>query len=987
MAEIVQAVGSLLPPAIQCCQTIYGCLKRNYGYMKHMKKNFDELEEKVCNLCDEKKKVADELNNNKSKMTESAGCKLWRSNVEAKINEFEALKKKYQQIDVCLCGIPFQWNLGRKMVAMIKEVVSLRNQIDNLTKMLQKPADPFISRHVRDIKEVPSLNEHLEVLKEHLGDVNVKKLCIWGPPRVGKTTIMENLHNAVAKDFDFLFWVPEITGRNIEDIQAIVLKRLCLSQEAEILNDNHERGHKISEKLKDKKYVLFLDGVSSNVDLHEIGISDEHKNSKVVFTCRSKDICGQADVFVNVEKLSNTDAQELFWEAVGVDYKRNRHIQPIADLIINECGGMPYLLTLIGKNLKTKRSPSLWRAALNDLRSPSMEPRQELVEIDKFFEFVYKELRSDMQPCVLYWAVFPAGYELHQDYIIEYWRAEQFLKQSEKLCVARDSGHAILNQLVEKSLLLKGKEMDHYKMFEYFQRAASRMAYCMENSCRILVKEREKIREEEWEKANRLSLIRLSLSTLPQRPNCCRILTLLLQESIFAEFPPAFFGYMCGLQLLDLRHTHIRLLPPSISSLINLNALFLNNCRLLTQLPSEIADLQKLEILDARHTAIRCLPTEIGELINLKCLRVSFVEIVGNDNDVDAGVEEMISSGIISGLHALEELIIEIPDPTIGRWMNNVESIAGAVADLEELTTLSFYFPEVECFKTFIKGSKSWNRNNTLWGRNSFRSFKILVGNHQTSGPCTKFDVSGCSAERHFRFSAGEGFPEEVLMLLEQAYSFQLIGHKDAAKLSNFVTDKLGGLEACIIEDCAEMTSIIDGNQAGGVAFQGLNMLHITNLPKLMHIWEGSIRSGSLNKLITLTVKKCGSIKTLFSEELVRQLSQLRDLQVEDCEKIQEIIKGGSNVDSGAFPKLKTLTLINCQELSTICNNIASLEWPFLERITIKTCLKLNSFPSTFKKAAKLKEIVCAESWLLQLDWQDDTSTRDHFLSLHRPDQ
>ncbi|KDO40113.1 hypothetical protein CISIN_1g037045mg, partial [Citrus sinensis] len=424
----------------------------------------------------------------------------------------------------------------------------------------------------------------------------MKKICIWGPLGVGKTTIMENLHHSIGESrrFDIIFWENINTDGNIRDIQEIILERLKVN--AKELN-NDLRADIISKELNDRSYVLFLDGVSSEINFKEIGMHDDHGRGKVVFACRSREFCWQADGVIHVQQLCQREAKKLFWEVVGVHLKKYPDIELVADSIVKECGGMPYMLKLIGKELANQSEVAIWRATADELRLTSSEEKKELEEVDRFFTLVYKNLSLEQQHCLLGWAIFSTGLELSQDYIIDGWAAQKFLASFNKI------GDA------------------HTK---------------------------------------RLSLFGFPSSTLPDMPNCCEILTLILEGKRLEKLPTSFFDYMCHLQLLDLHETNIGCLPPSISRLINLNALFLrSSCSLLLQLPAEIGRLQKLEILDVSHTKVQCLPSEIGQLIELKYLRVSRVENVGNHTHADAGSGEMISLNIISKLRLLEELIIE----------------------------------------------------------------------------------------------------------------------------------------------------------------------------------------------------------------------------------------------------------------------------------------------------------------------------------------
>ncbi|KAH9727204.1 Disease resistance protein SUMM2 [Citrus sinensis] len=478
-AAIVQAVGSVLTPAVECGPGIFCYLKRNCGYVKHLKRNFVELEK--------------------------------RKEVKG---EFENLCNKYQQTGGCLCGkrpIHSQLKLGKQIEKMIGKIRSLRTEIGQIIKMVPKLPDPFISRHAG----------------------------------VGKTTIMENLHHSIGESrrFDIIFWENINTDGNIRDIQEIILERLKVN--AKELN-NDLRADIISKELNDRSYVLFLDGVSSEINFKEIGMHDDHGRGKVVFACRSREFCWQADGVIHVQQLCQREAKKLFWEVVGVHLKKYPDIELVADSIVKECGGMPYMLKLIGKELANQSEVAIWRATADELRLTSSEEKKELEEVDRFFTLVYKNLSLEQQHCLL------------------------------------------------------GKRLE--------------------------------------------------------------------------KLPTSFFDYMCHLQLLDLHETNIGCLPPSISRLINLNALFLrSSCSLLLQLPAEIGRLQKLEILDVSHTKVQCLPSEIGQLIELKYLRVSRVENVGNHTHADAGSGEMISLNIISKLRLLEELIIEVLNPSDRRWKQNVE--------------------------------------------------------------------------------------------------------------------------------------------------------------------------------------------------------------------------------------------------------------------------------------------------------------------------
>uniref|UniRef100_A0A7N2N9W3 Uncharacterized protein n=1 Tax=Quercus lobata TaxID=97700 RepID=A0A7N2N9W3_QUELO len=365
------------------------------------------------------------------------------------------------------------------------------------------------------------------------------------------------------------------------------------------------------------------------------------------------------------------------------------------------------------------------------------------------------------------------------------------------------------------------------------------------------------------------------------------------EQPLEEEWEESFFEYMCDLRVLDLYDTRIISLTSSISSLINLRVLYLNNCSELVELPPELEKLKSLEILDLRCTGILTLPEQLAQLTGLKCLRVSFKQNFGCPSHINGQQEEMNPSNVIASLSSLQELSIDV---NFKNQICNqiVDRVAEEVASLEALTS------------------------------NRFRSFRILVGN-QKADNFLGFDFFGYTAERDLRFSVVEEDITFALLKIIKLLSFELIGHHHANNLSVFGTDYLKEVEACTIEECNEIESIIDGGIATGVSFEFLQKLHLINLPRLVSICKGSIESRCLTKLTTLTLKSCPKLKCLFPGDMVQLLCHLQDLQVEDCSANKEIIEDGIIVQSEALPRLKHMELCNLPRLFSVCED-ASFE-------------------------------------------------------------
>ncbi|KAK7821277.1 disease resistance protein [Quercus suber] len=320
--------------------------------------------------------------------------------------------------------------------------------------------------------------------------------------------------------------------------------------------------------------------------------------------------------------------------------------------------------------------------------------------------------------------------------------------------------------------------------------------------------------------------------------------------------------------------------------LINLRVLYLNNCGELMELPPQLEKLKSLEILDLRCTGILTLPEELAQLTGLKCLRVSFKQNFGCPNHINGKPKDLIPSNVIACLSSLQELSIDV-DFKNQSWNQIVDRVAEEVASLKALTT-----------------------------------------------------------ERHLRFSAGEeDIPLALSKVLNKALSFELIGHHCAKNLSVFGTKYLKEVEACTVEECNEIESIIDG---------------------------------TINWCLVRILAKATPNQRPKTGDMIQLLCHLQDLQVEDCFEIKNIIEKGSIVQYDSLPRLKNMELRNLPKLFSVCE-YNSFEWPSLEITKIKTCLELKDLPFSVENAPRLRVIECTTNWWNKLN----DCAKDRLKDLH----
>ncbi|GAB2237518.1 hypothetical protein Droror1_Dr00015420 [Drosera rotundifolia] len=1015
-AAIGQAAGSLVQPAAEAGKGLYGCLKSKYDYAKHWKENYDELQKEKGFLICRKEDVNRIISTRSPTMEPKSECSLWLVHVEEKNNEVGQLEMRYNKEKDASCGffrLCPRAKLSKDILKMTQSVVALKDKMNSTTDILRRK-DIFAK--CKNLKEesndVPSITQHVEKLLNFLKEV--KSIGIHGSYGVGKTTIMKSLHTRVEKDnmFDTVIWVTVPKDGRVDQIQKAVLERLNIRGEDSGSEDHI--GDVISKVLDKKKYLLLLDEVNSAIDLNRIGISHDH--GKVVLASRSKLIYLGMDVDEQheVKRLSQEDAWKLFHDIVGKEVN-NPLLQKTAELILKHCGGLPQVIKALGKYLKEHLKENchldLLSSTLTSLRAYESSPPEPMQPVFDAFKLFYDELDQCSKSSLLYSASFPDDHEIYRDHLIECWKAEQFIPEYETFTKARDFGKFMLHKLLDRHLFEQGKSRKFVRLPIVFRDAALRMAKKY-NELELYVPDEQVVQHDnftvqQWRNARVISLIDKDVN-LPKSPEYLNVSTLFLQNSqSLTTLHESFFNHMSGLKVLDLRGTKIESLPPSVSKLSNLKALYVNGCHRLTQLPQEIKLVKDLEVLDVSSTGMLGLPSMVGDLIHLRCLRASFRVLIGNGDrsdslpvamiprntlsngncigtlPVDVTPANTLSNGncidtlppdmiippnTLSKLRFLEELSIRVDllDP---RWIVIATRIAEEVATLEMLTSISFYFPSVECLETFWNCRKTRNAQ----AKKDLRSFKLFVGSCQIT-QAHEINVSELTASRYLRYSAGAGTPPIVIKeVLEQACAFELIAHQNIRSLSDIGVEKMGCLELCRVEGCNEMTTVIGSNASANAAFQSLKELHLRRLQELNSICHGPVAVGNFSQLSTLMFYDCPKIKKILSFEITRQLSHLKHLRVEDCPEVIEIIEeaGSPSVRPVSSPEivelvslegLEVLELRNLEGLARIYQD-ESFEWPALKKIEITGCANLYRLSLGVRNAPKLHSIQCSKTW------------------------
>ncbi|GKV01645.1 hypothetical protein SLEP1_g14184 [Rubroshorea leprosula] len=184
-------------------------------------------------------------------------------------------------------------------------------------------------------------------------------------------------------------------------------------------------------------------------------------------------------------------------------------------------------------------------------------------------------------------------------------------------------------------------------------------------------------------------------------------------------------------------------------------------------------------------------------------------------------------------------------------------------------------------------------------------------------------------------------------------------------------------LERLVVSECLNMETFCKGvlktpmlqrislnDYAEGrlVGYAGLSHLKLSELPKLMEIWNKNPQDIlNFQSIVSLEICNCDNLRYVLTPSMVLSLSSLQSLWVRNCEMIEQIITEEEVIEvpenKMIFRKLGTLALESCPNLVSFVVGSYKLEFPSLFSIEMANCPKMVSF-STFPKVQEKETTV-----------------------------
>ncbi|KAA8516925.1 hypothetical protein F0562_017257 [Nyssa sinensis] len=929
---------------------------RQFGYIFCYNNNIDSLKSEVDKLKKMRLGVQMRVDAGKKNLENvEPYVESWLTSVDEMSEGAERIVQAKVEVEKgCLYGwcpnLKSRYSLSRKAKKKTMAVVELQtnSKFDRVTY----PAPPAGIPSTGGFKGLESRISITEEVLRALKDDTISMVGICGMGGVGKTTMVKEVaEKAKARNlFDEVVMAVVSQNPDFTKIQRELGDMLGLKyDEQNIL----ARAGRLCKRLTNGNRILvILDDVWEGIDLREVGIplGADRKGCKVVLTSRLQRVCSdmgtQKDFTVQV--LSKEEAWDLFKEMTGHSVD-TVDLHPIAKEVVQECGGLPIALVTLGRALKNKGKHA-WNDALQQLRRSSVTHIpgvQKKVYLSIELSYNYLE-SAQAKSLLLLCCLFPEDYNIWIEDLVRYVVGLRLFEDVETVAEARNRVYSVVDELRRSSLLLAGDEV-FVKLHDVVRDVG--IAIASKGEHLYLVRHDNKLEEwpdkERCEPCTAISLTSNSMHELPDGLDCPKLKLLRLESnSRSLNISADFFGGMKDLIVIGFRDVRLKRLPPSLEFLMNLRTLCLHSCHFYTNI-SIIGSLTTLEILSFLDSLLKELPSEIGQLCKLKLLDLRSNSIYGIK----------IPSGVLSNLSKLEELYI-------GRvnWMPEEFRENASITELNSLSRLKALeilidakeLPRDFCFQRLMR-------------------FRIRMGHKVYDFPLYQFKNS--LTFRGLEMSMILETNVNVLLKTTEILIFDRVkGMKNV--LMELDVEGFEKLKELSIDTCDEVEYLIDAmDLVPDSAFVSLESIHLTNmhnlkeicngnppvgflsrlqrlrlwdLPAMKSLWWASIQPECLGNLRFLSINWVKTIKSVFTESIVKGLVQLQELRIGCCNMEEIVAMEGGEDDKGAekieFPKLKYLELEKLPNLRSFYpkSDIGAIPSLFNQKVILRSMERLD---------------------------------------------
>ncbi|XVF65780.1 hypothetical protein PTKIN_Ptkin09bG0277800 [Pterospermum kingtungense] len=709
-------------------------------------------------------------------------------------------------------------------------------QVTENVSQSSKPAPTGVSA-------VTTIERSVSKILECMGTDTVRRIVVHGVWGVGKSSVLRALANNLKTrlQFDLIisvtvskYWSP----RKIKD--QIIQQLPPASSNADSF-----------QILKSMKFLLLLDDVWEQIDLQEMSIPDPSQvnGSVLILATRDLKVCHDMKEIrvVEIEPVSKEEAWKLFHEQVGgLIYSPS--IQHYAQGIVEGCCGLPLLIIVTGRALAGEINVPVWQHAFNEFSVPGRDIKSCIEDLIQLLKLSFDRLKSrSLKSCFPYCALFLQDEGIYTNKLIEYCIQEGLIAGSWP--DAYERGYDIVNALLHALFLETSDNGRSIRMPDLIRDLALGILSQEEGSHFLLRAYSKPLNLENH------SLLGPHESTESNRFFSPDAHKFILRAGSGLTKAPSLEEWEKS-KMIFLMDNKLSTLPerPNCPDLLTL---FLQRNSRLRVIPLSFFDcIPCLKVLNLSNTRIKCLPKTISKLISLETLILCHCERLA-----------MLPSDIGS-LKLLQVLDLR------GTEINILPDEIGELDSLKYLDIC--FYGSIDCSE-YIKLPQGLVSGGIISRLHALESLGISVfpGDERWS-KCVKYII--------------DEIPDAIVEVLARCSAFYLDHHLDICSISEFGIGNISKLKYCVVSECPGLKAIVDDGNFTEVVFPCLERLSIHHLWNLEYIWEGVLLEGSFAMLRTLHVHACPKLKYVFKSPMLRFVSNLEELIVDDCTAIEKII-------------------------------------------------------------------------------------------------
>ncbi|KAL3642112.1 hypothetical protein CASFOL_012927 [Castilleja foliolosa] len=284
---------------------------------------------------------------------------------------------------------------------------------------------------------------------------------IVGMGGLGKTTVTKKVFNderIISLFGDYRVWVYVSENFDVRKILKNILE--SLTEEKFELDTKEALLKRLQKHLRTKRYLLVLDDVWNEdremwVDfVNSLKKISSANGSCIIVTSRSERVASIVKT-LTVHKLKGLSENDC-WSIIKAEaFNRSggiSELEMVGKKIARRCKGLPLAAKVVG-GLLFEKSRDEWLEIEQNWLSDSGDDKN---PISKILKLSYDNLSSpSLKKCFAYCSIFPKGYHIEKQQLIELWMAEGFLQNEHQRSNINmeTTGSENLDLLLRNSLL------------------------------------------------------------------------------------------------------------------------------------------------------------------------------------------------------------------------------------------------------------------------------------------------------------------------------------------------------------------------------------------------------------------------------------------------------------------------------------------------------------------------------------------------------